>query len=308
MNMLYAELMGIIRMERREKKMLSSFKIIRQFQTKFKAPSLSISLKRVSFFPSFCLNGSMVLEGSIVLPLFLFFIMTLLFSLEIIRFQSCVFEAVHQSGSKICFSAYEEEYGEIEGAVKQNSNTAKQDVRRYLETQQQPCLCVAGGNAVILVEEGRNIGRKGNVEIDVSYEIKPFIWWLPIGSITINDKFFGHSFIGYTGDMNAEAEKRPDTYVYITPSGSKYHISEECTYLKVKAHAVFGEEIKDCRNGSGEIYYACELCKPQDKGLVYLTEWGNRYHGEADCAALKRTVYIVPLSEVGLRTACSKCG
>ena len=37
-------------------------------------------------------------------------------------------------------------------------------------------------------------------------------------------------------------------------------------------------------------------------------EWGNKYHGETDCPSLKRTVYLVPLSEAGGRSACSKCG
>lgn len=307
MNMFFAGLMDIIKTERREKKMLSSLNNIKQLQTKFKALSLIKSLKRVSFFPSFYLRGSMALEGSLVLPLLLLFMMTLLFGLEIIRFQSCVFEAMHQSGSKICFSAYREEYGEADD---ENSgiNAAGNMVRQYLGAQFLPYLCVDGGKDGLSILENKNSGRKGNMEIEISYDIKPFIWWLPIGSITVNDRFFGHGFIGYTGDMNAEGEKKPEIYVYITPSGSKYHVSEECTYLKVKIYAVSGEALEEKRNGSGEKYYACEWCKPQDEGLVYLTDWGNRYHGKADCPALKRTVYIVPLSEAGLRTPCSKCG
>lgn len=307
MNMTSAEPTDIIKKERREKKMLSSFNIIKQLQTKFKALSLIKSLKRVSFFPSFYLKGSMALEGSLVLPLLLLFVMTLLFGLEIIRFQSCVFEAMHQSGSRICFSAYGEEYGKADNNIICNS-AAESAIRQYLGMQYLPYLCVNGGKDGVSIQEDRNSVRKGNLEIRVSYDIKTFIWWLPIGSITINDKFFGHGFIGYTGDMNSEEEKKPDIYVYITPSGSKYHVSEECTYLKVKIHAVPGEELEEKRNGSGGKYYACEWCKPQRGGLVYLTDWGNRYHGETDCPALKRTVYIVPLSEAGQRTACRKCG
>ena len=94
------------------------------------------------------------------------------------------------------------------------------------------------------------------------------------------------------------------SYTHLT----RYHLSDQCTYLRVKVQAVSAEETENMRNGSGEKYTACERCKPVKGGLVYLTAWGNRYHGESDCSALQRTVYMVPQSEAGGRSACSKCG
>lgn len=278
--------------------MLSLSKNIKQ-QIRIKALSLISSRKRVSFSSSFSLKGGMVLEGCMILPVFLFFMVTLLYSLEIVRFQSDVWEAMHQTGSKSCFYAYQASVSDYFIA---------EEIKKYLEEQTLPYLCVEeGSNGVTVMKETDCEGR-GNLEIHTVYTVKPFVRCLPIGKITVKDRYFGHEWVGYTNDDMGEKAENKEIYVYITQTGSKYHFTEECTYLKVKIIAVKREETEALRNGSGEKYYPCEKCKAADKGLVYLTEWGNRYHGEADCPALKRTVYLVPLSQVGNRTACSKCG
>ncbi len=285
--------------------MLSWLKTIKQIQINRKALSLIIIPGRVSFSLPFFLKAGIALEGCLVMPLFLFFMATLLYSLEMVRFQSDVYEAMHQVGSKVCFGAYEQAYGQ--GTAKFTDEEAAGEVKQYLQEQILPFLCVEGESEGVAVSVMQDSHGKGNVEIRTSYVMKPFIRWLPIGNIRIQDVFFGHGFVGYMKDCGLNGEGETEIYVYITPSGSKYHFSENCTYLKIVIRAVPIEESRSLRNGSGEKYYPCEYCGPGG-GLVYLTEWGNRYHGKADCSALKRTVYVVPLSEAGGRTACSKCG
>ncbi len=244
-------------------------------QVGIKVLSLIISFKRVSFSSSFGLTckASITVEAALVVPIFLFYMMTILYTLEIVRFQSDTWENLHQTCTERCFQAYENYYGE-----------------QKIQIQKEESF------------------QKGTVLLSTSYEIKPFIAWLPIGDIVIEDRCFGHEFIGYQGDALWERERESDIYVYITASGTKYHFSDACTYLKVKIEAVTGNMIGNLRNASGEIYNACEVCSPGKKGLVYYTQWGNRYHGRSNCSALKRTVFIVPLSQAGERTACSKCG
>ena len=277
------------------------------YKKKFeKAPSLCTFFGRAFFsFPLF-LKAGMALEGCLVLPLFLFFMATLLYSLEMVRFQSDVYEAMHQTGSKMCFQAYEMAYEQ--GDANPFSGGEKDEIKQYLGMQCLPYLCVVGGSEGVLIETAWNSCGEGNVEIKVTYGMKPFIGSLPIGDITIVDGFLGHGFVGYVEAGNTDEKKEQEIYVYITPSGTKYHFTEECTYLKIKLKAVSADKMKQLRNESGEKYYPCEYCHPKDDGLVYLTEWGNRYHGESDCPSIKRTVYIVPLSKVGDRSACSKCG
>ncbi|MBQ2257432.1 MAG: pilus assembly protein, partial [Lachnospiraceae bacterium] len=62
------------------------------------------------------------------------------------------------------------------------------------------------------------------------------------------------------------------------------------------------------RNESREIYYPCEECGGSCGNTVYITSHGNRYHATLSCSKLKRTVLAVPISQVGGRGACSKCG
>ena len=52
----------------------------------------------------------MALEGSMVFPLFLFFMATVLLSIEGVRFQSNVQEALHQAGNKSSVMGFEVKY------------------------------------------------------------------------------------------------------------------------------------------------------------------------------------------------------
>lgn len=231
-----------------------------------KVSSLTHFLKRVSFFSSFKFRGSMTLEGCIVIPIFLFFSATLLYGIVIVRFQSTVWEELHETGNNICFMA---------------------------------------GKNVEAKEE--KIDEMGNVKLSVTYSLKEFIAWLPMGNLRFTDSFFGHAWVGYIKDKNAMQGEETEIYVYVTKTGTKYHLSEECTYLKVQINMADMTEIEFLRNASGEKYKECDMCRMENVKWIYFTKWGNRYHSNSSCTALRRTIYIIALSQVGNRTPCSKC-
>lgn len=244
----------------------------------------------------------MALEGSLVLPIFLFFIMTVLLSLEAVRFQSDLQEAMHQSGNQYVFAGYLVKYAD------QPPIDIESRVKEYLGNQLYPYLCVSGGRDGVRIQETSAIREDGSVVFTAEYQIKPFIDWLPIGKIVIKDRFLSHAFIGYTGLEEQGQDKQPEPYVYVTKTGSKYHMSYECTYLRVQVKTAEYESLSSLRNHGGEKYYACARCRPLKGGIVYITDDGNRYHGQSDCSSLKREVYMIPLSEAGNYSACSKCG
>ena len=282
--------------------MLSYSRIIPAKSIKGKAPSLFSSFKGASFLPP-SFSGSMALEGALVLPLFLLFLFPLLYSLEIVRFQSDLYAAVHQSGSKICFYSYQDKFAQEESG--NNAGTAKGEIRERLEKEILPFLCVEKGREGVVIHVEKTVS--GDVRITTACSMKPFIWYLPVGDITMEDRFFGHGFVGYTGSGKA-GEDEKEMFVYITPAGSRYHLTESCKYLSFHVYAVAGEELEEKRNESGGRYYPCELCEPGETGLVYLTQWGGKYHGRSDCPSIKRTVFIVPISEAGGRPPCRSCG
>lgn len=284
---------------------------VRQVSNKFIAntPSLSAmkepektSVKRASFFSSIYVRGSMALEGSVVFPIFLFFIMTVLLSIETVRLQSNVQQALHQAGNAYAFAGYQMKYEGLSGV------NASERIISYMEEQPFPYLCVAGGRSGVEIQDFSTVGVDGLVRLKVDYGIKPFIYWLPIGDISFEDEYFGHGWTGYFGNEDIGNAIEEDCCVYITRTGTKYHKSYECTYLRIAVKAISSSQVAGARNTSGGKYYACERCRPRGNGTVYIASDGTRYHGRADCSSLRRTVYMIPLSKALGYTPCSKCG
>lgn len=274
-----------------------------------KALSLKSKQKRASSFSSFLLKGSMTVEGSLVLPLFLFYVMTLLYLLEMVRFQSCVCEAMHRSLSYAWTEMYTKESSDLlaeRDFSAELTAEVKNRVLHYLREEEMPFLCVENGEDGISLEIKTDTPEEGDMEVTVSYRLRPLVSWLQIGDGIISDSMMLHGFVGYTGGFGGDDGR--ERYVYVTPSGTKYHLAQTCSYIKVRLLTATGEEIDGKRNESREIYRPCELCRPKKEGILYYTAWGNRFHNDNRCSGIKKNVFMIPLSEVGGRTACSKCG
>lgn len=264
--------------------------------------TITMSKKRV-FFPSpVRLKGSMALEGSVVLPIFLFFMMTVLLSLEAVRIQSNVQEALHQAGNE---SAFTQNRIEIQERYKTG---VSEKITAYIRKQKFPYLCVAEEEDGITVQDYSSVETNGLIYLKVHYKLKPFIRWIPIGDIVFEDEYYSHAWTGFLGNEDTGQSREENAYVYITKTGSKYHMAYECTYLQIPIKAVSDEQIGEIRNASGRKYYPCERCRPKESGMFFVSEDGSRYHGRSDCASLKRTVYMISLSKAQGYTPCSKCG
>lgn len=64
------------------------------------------SKRRVSLLISTPVRGSMTVEACLVIPIFLFFMMSVLYAFQIIHLQTQVLAALHQEGNKISLEAY----------------------------------------------------------------------------------------------------------------------------------------------------------------------------------------------------------
>lgn len=109
----------------------------------------------------------------------------------------------------------------------------------------------------------------------------------------------------WTGANPKQTGNGEDDYVYITPSGTAYHSSAECSYLKLSIRSVPKTAVGFLRNQDGSIYYPCSCYHRQS--TVYVTDYGTDYHGDLNCSGLKRTIYKVSKDHAGGRHACSKC-
>ena len=130
---------------------------------------------------------------------------------------------------------------------------------------------------------------------------------LSFGRRPVTKKAVVRAWVGYTGEtfQNAAGE----TLVYITPDGTVYHKTRDCTYLRLSVRQISYGGLSGERNLSGGRYTPCEFCvrRGWTGGTVYITDHGTSYHSSAGCQGLKRTIIAVPLSETGGRPGCSRC-
>lgn len=115
------------------------------------------------------------------------------------------------------------------------------------------------------------------------------------------------AWVGYTGESFSQSKS--DQMVFVAEYGTVYHKKRECTYLALSIRKVSPGLLEDQRNLSGERYEACEYCVRGDiQKNVYVTDYGACYHASKECQGLKRTIKMIPITEIDDMRACSKCG
>lgn len=270
---------------------------------------MNISQRKRTFpFSSCKKRGSMTLEGCLLLPILLFFMMTVLMGLEVVRLQSNVRAGLCEMQQ----SCYEQQAALRLHYEAQEICPDPAQVIRYLDDCADSRLCLT--DTPVLADTSDAAGN-GRIEVSVTYRVKPFIYWLPLqgtaaAELKFEDRLVAHAFNGYRGPIEGDGTADDREYVYVTPEGTRYHQSRECVSLRIRIEAVSTDELYSRRNQSGGRYAPCERCHPSENGLFYITAEGDRYHARSDCASLKRTVRMVLLEEAVAegRSACQKCG
>ena len=141
----------------------------------------------------------------------------------------------------------------------------------------------------------------GDVVIYQSQVWEPTSFFAILGEKAITQKAVCRPWIGFTDQEDSE------TYVYVTPNGSVYHLFRDCTHLNISTKAVEAQKAKSMKNQYGKKYYPCELCDPGKEVMLYVTEEGSRYHSKKDCSGLKRTVLRVEIRQVKGKDCCMRC-
>lgn len=205
-------------------------------------------------------NASISVEASLVTPLFVFSIVTLMSLLIMIKDQSVYYQDMNEK------------------ALLQWENSA-------------------------LTKDDSMINPKE------TYELAPIICFFPGLSVSVSDEILLHPFTGYTQDSGRSNERDSEVYVFVTENGTKYHIDSDCSYISIKPVTIEASSLDSIRNSDGCRYKKCRLCHPLKTGILFITSYGDSYHSDANCSALKRTVKMITLKEAleyGF-TPCSKC-
>lgn len=116
-------------------------------------------------------------------------------------------------------------------------------------------------------------------------------------SISLSNQMKQKAFLGYSKE-----DQEMDSYVYVTPEQSVYHMRRSCTHLSLSIYRAASSQKKN--------YVPCSFCgkEPDVNGTIYLTRTTNVYHNSAGCSGLKRSVRRVKMSEVRGLAPCSRCG
>lgn len=260
-------------------------------------------------------RGSMTLEAAFALPFFLFAVLNILFAVNIIGTQSRINAALHQVGNKLAFAgyAYENTVGDIlpEGlaGVAVTEGYARGQIVEYVGRPYLEKSCVKGGAGGLSFAGSSVMGAEDVIDLKISYRVRPFVELMGFDGFLMSQRYYGRAWTGYDVAGSASDGTAEDPMVYITKTGTVYHLDRNCTYLNPKIEAVPSEAVSSRRNASGGKYTPCGSCGAAGGGSeVYITDYGSSYHKRLDCPGLKRTIYTVPLSEVGARGRCSKCG
>lgn len=276
--------------------------------------------KRMSFFSSLYkrkARASMAVEASVALPLFLFFIMNILFSFDMLRLHGNIMSAMHQTGNKMACYGYAYHNLAEEGTILSegmdsvilSEGYARTNVIKFLGEEYLNHTCLASGTAGLHFIKSSVMEEGDIIDLRASYRVRPFVRIVGFSDFSMENRYYGRAWTGFDvasreGDGSAE-----DPIVYVTENGTVYHVARNCTYLNPSIEVVSVEMIQELRNASGERYYNCGSCSRNEyQAVVYVTNQGNRVHGSLKCPGLRRTIYSVHLSEVGGKGKCSKCG
>jgi hypothetical protein len=174
--------------------------------------------------------------------------------------------------------------------------------RKELAQYTLPGKYVSGGSVGISLLGSSYEGSE--VSLHATYTMKLPIAFFGWKGFVVGQESAVHKWIGDRDDG------QQTDYVYVTETGSVYHRNRNCSYLDLSIRTANRANVDRMRNKSGHKYYACSDCaaKNTTSALVYITDYGTCYHTNLSCSGLKRTVYLVALSEVGSKGPCSRCG
>ncbi len=262
-----------------------------------------------------------------MLPLFLFFIMTVLSLIDMLYFYGMAEQRLHQIGRKMAIYAPAAglatgTFTEVSEAGEGNGDSddvggiavtvlgdqyVKNSFISALTQQELRSSGVVGKSEGLNFSYSRIMTEGDMIDLIVSYEIEPRNNFFLLPAYPVLNRCRVRAWTGYdvASDAVTDAGER---MVYITETGTVFHLTKTCTYLDLSIQPVTDGELGGCRNQSGGIYESCDICGDGETSLYFITDYGECYHTSLTCSGLKRTITQIPISQVGERHACSRCG
>ncbi len=245
-------------------------------------------------------QASLTLEAAMALPLYMFFFMSFISMIKMFT-QSAGIDAA------LARSAYDQ-------AVYANALTLTGEDAPPLSTLVSDAYAAAeikksvGDVKVSLIRSSVSEGSE-NIQLIADHSFAPGADFFSLGKTALCSTAYAHCWVGYS-DGAAGANDGNERMVYITETGSVYHLSRGCSHLDLTIIAIKNGSQQSYTNSAGSHYSCCPLCGPAatSQSDIFITSDGTAYHSSLSCSGLKRTIYEIPISQVGSRSACKRCG
>lgn len=254
-------------------------------------------------------KASLTIEAALVLPVFLFFFLGMVSLIQAIQTEGAVRASLWETGKRLATYAYITEMGEEKEEIEKYFGAGAFVYANTLFLQQEGSdywnqSMVIGGSGGFSFLRSSFLKEDGMIDLVVTYRLK-FSFPL-LGEIQL-PQVQRCRVRGWIGNKDGETEQ--EGVVYITESGTVYHLTKNCSHLNLTIQELSANALAKARNGSGGKYKPCERCgKEPFQGKYYITKEGDRFHTKRSCSGLKRVILTIPLSQVGARFLCKRCG
>lgn len=253
------------------------------------------------------LSAGTTVEAALVIPLYVYAVMAVMYVMQIVSVKNDISVAAYNSIRTL--SKYYYGYETLTDAKNLfPATTAYVCMMAELGADYAKDNNIVGGSAGIILVGSKMPDDDGTISITVRYSVRNPFDIFGIGIVTVKQTYKSQAWLG-EGRVSADIlNNKREKEVFIAEYGEVYHLTTECTYIDLSIKKVDISSLAFIRNKAGKRYSACEVCEEgQTDSGVYITDYGDRYHRDENCRALKRTVIKVPLSYVKGMRACNKC-
>ncbi len=282
-------------------------------------------------------KGTLTIEAAFVLPIFLYAIIAFLYFFHIMAIYEEVQYAITETGLHTAKYAYVYDYimhdenaeddlvAEEENLEKKliispeviltrgiNSSYIKIKMKEYLNETYLNQSCIKGGYEGIETFLSTYLEDEEHVDIIACYQVKIPLLFFDLDKIWMVQRvrlrgWNGAKPVEKSEDVQGEEDSQ---VVYITEHGTVYHMTKECTHLKLSIQEVYFDLIDNYRNQAGGKYTKCNICYDSniEKAMVYITRAGDHYHSFLSCSGLKRNIIPIKIEDIEDKNPCKRCG
>lgn len=267
--------------------------------------SIKTYIGRMSRFSSFSrLQGSMTVEASLVIPLFLFFFLQMCGFMEMLRLHSNLEYGLWKAGKTLMLYGAAGEVAEDIPEVAVSYLYVNSVLQGALGQEYLDNSSLALGRAGLNFLESDIITEEDEVNLTLTYQVRPKGQLLPFPYVRLSNRFYGRAWTGY----NVASEEIEVKVAYVTKYGEVWHSTRECSHLQLTVRKIVATKLRDASNKWGQRYEKCSFCvKGAMPGQLYITEEGDCYHYEDSCLGLTRHVEMIGWDEREKYRACSRC-